>query len=47
LRGIPKLGKKKYSAPHLIVYGTVREMTRGSGLTGNPDGAILNMRKTG
>jgi hypothetical protein len=42
-----KKPKKKYTPPKLTVYGTVREMTRGTGLSGNPDGGSLNMRKTG
>jgi len=39
--------KKKYKKPVLTCYGTVAEMTKGTGLTGNPDGAVLTMRKTG
>ncbi len=30
--------KKPYQPPKLFVYGDLTEMTRTSGMTGNPDG---------
>jgi hypothetical protein len=30
--------KKPYSAPKLVVYGTVRELTQTVGTSGHPDG---------
>jgi len=43
----PKPIKKPYQTPKLLVYGDLTEMTRATGKTGNRDGAIGSIKKTG
>lgn len=38
--------KKKYSAPKLTKYGTVRELTKNVGSHGSPDSGVFPRNKT-
>ncbi len=43
----PKLPKRPYRKPQLMVYGDLTEMTRSAGMMGIMDGAPAGPMKTG
>lgn len=43
----PKLPKKPYRKPQLLVYGDLTEMTRTAGMAGMMDGGPMGTMKTG